>query len=165
MLKYGDDSETVFSNKSSNEMSTDMAESVKPLDASDKPMSGFRKAVTNASFSATDNTGAAGESIEQTTHREKHTAQNSNSNSKLFGKFSSPTANLPNFIIDGTSPHSRPEVRIEKRQSTNWLTSITHQRKLKFSDTPDKVTKSGAASKSFSSHKRSVKKTLQIKAK
>ncbi|KAK8382794.1 hypothetical protein O3P69_011380 [Scylla paramamosain] len=163
MLKYGDDSEAAFSNKSQNEISADMADSVKPLDASDKLMSGFRKTVTNVSFSVTDNSAVAGKSSEQTTQTEKKTDQNCSS--KQFGKFSSPTANLPNFIIDGTSPHSRPEVRIEKRRSTNWLTSISHQRKLKFSGTPAKVAKNGAASKSFSSHKKSVKKTLKIKSK
>lgn len=163
MLKYGEDSEAAFSGKNQNEIHGDMADSVKPLDASDKLMSGFRKAVTNVSFSVTDNSCITGESSRQTTQTERQTDKNCTS--KQFGKFSSPTANLPNFIIDGTSPHSRPEVRIEKRHNTNWLTCISHQRKLKFSETPEKVTKNGAASKPFSSHKKSVKKTLKIKSK
>ena len=163
MLKYGDDSEAALSTKGRDESSVDMGDSVKPIDATDKLMTGFRTPVTNVSFKVMEKSVATGESVAQETQTDQQNTQNCNVNH--FGKFSSPTADLPNYIIDGTSPHSRPESRIEKKRHTNWLTSMSHQRKLKFIETPDKVVKNAASSKAFSSYKKPVKKTLRIKPK
>ncbi|XP_050710726.1 denticleless protein homolog isoform X2 [Eriocheir sinensis] len=151
MLKY-DDSEPASLDKGQDGSSADVADSVHPIDAPDSLISYLRKPVTNSLFR--ENGTVADESSERIVQGNKQSADSSSH--KQFGKFSSPTANLPNYRVDGTSPHSRPEVKIEKKRHTNWLTSISHQRKLKFSKTPDKVIKNRASPRSTDSQKGGV---------
>lgn len=152
MLKYGDDPEAVSLGMAQDESNIDITNSVHPIDANVKMTNDFWRPVTNGLVA--ENSIVADKSSDKRSHADK---QNVVSGShKEFGKFSSPTANLPNYIVDGTSPHSRPEEKIEKKRNVNWLTSITHQRKLKFSKTPIKVIKNGASPKSVVSHKGGV---------
>lgn len=150
MLRYGGDSESDSLNKGQEDSSTDMADSLQPIDGQE---SDFRKPVTNRL--SIENGSVANENSELCVQTKKQDADSGGH--KWNGKFSSPTANLPNYIVDGTSPHNRPEVKIEKKRPTNWLTSISHQRKLNFSKTPDKVIKNPASPKSVPSQKSGCK--------
>ena len=76
-------------------------------------------------------------------------------------KFDSPTANLPNFVLDGTSPRVRP-TPVFKPQP-DWLSSLSKQRQLRA--TPEGKEKK--SKKSFypkSSTVRGSKKLLEIVA-
>lgn len=151
MLRY-DDPEPASLDKGQDDSPGDVADSIHPIDAPGSLINYLQKPVTNSLFR--ENGTIADESSERNIQGNK---QNPDSCShKPFGKFSSPTANLPNYIVDGTSPHSRPEVKVEKKRHTNWLTSISYQRKLKFSVTPDKVIKNGGPPRSMDSHKGGV---------
>ena len=55
--------------------------------------------------------------------------------------FESPTANLPNFVKDGSSPHNRP-IPVFNKKPSNWLNDLTKARRLKYGITPEKVSKS-----------------------
>ena len=51
--------------------------------------------------------------------------------SNTFSIFSSPTSKLPNFVLDGSSPHNRPELPVGKKKETNnWLATFSHKKKL-----------------------------------
>ncbi|KAK8742784.1 hypothetical protein OTU49_001671, partial [Cherax quadricarinatus] len=176
MLKYGDDSGcSVFRKcREKDEGTLEMADSVKPIEVQDKVALGvgFRKPVTNV----------ASKHVEKNEHFTKENIQKDDTVAQLpeprirmqsvscstsfqFGNLSSPTANLPNYIIDGLSPHNRREARVEKKRNTDWLTSFSHQKKLKFTRTPDKVIKKVVTLRSSYLQKQKERKVLKIKQK
>ncbi|XP_027236579.2 denticleless protein homolog [Penaeus vannamei] len=175
MLKYGDDARAHVSLKQEGgEGFTEMSESIKPIEAQDKVAldGGFRKPVTNIVNHSLENvkeesTSCPGEQLAKAPKMAENAVKNKSHFSPSAFRFrhlSSPTANLPNYVVDGSSPHNRPEVRVEKKKNTDWLTSFSHQRKLKFTRTPDKVERKHASG--FSSHvKKKEKKVLHIKQK
>lgn len=175
MLKYGDDARAHVSLKQEGgEGFTEMSESIKPIEAQDKVAldGGFRKPVTNIVNHSLENvkeesTCCPGEQLAKAPKMAENAVKNKSHFSPSAFRFrhlSSPTANLPNYVVDGSSPHNRPEVRVEKKKNTDWLTSFSHQRKLKFTRTPDKVERKHASG--FSSHvKKKEKKVLHIKQK
>jgi denticleless len=62
---------------------------------------------------------------------------------KLF----SPTANLPNYARDGTSPHQPNTTQSGKKRSrVDWLTSLRQQQRLKVVKTPEIISKPEALS-------------------
>ncbi|KAK3872802.1 hypothetical protein Pcinc_022155 [Petrolisthes cinctipes] len=119
MLKYGDDVDSKACINSDSVV--DVAESVKPIEVEDNASlsSGFRKPVTNSKLTCLE------------TIREENTSVCSKPKPFMFGNLSSPTANLPNYITDGKSPHKRPEVKVEKKPNLDWLTTFSHQKKFK----------------------------------
>lgn len=119
MLKYGDDVDSKICNNSDSVV--DVADSVKLIEMEGNTTlgSGFRKPVTNSKLTCVEDI------------IEDPTSACSKPKSFAFGNLSSPTANLPNFITDGTSPHKRPEVKVEKKRNLDWLTTFSHQKKAK----------------------------------
>lgn len=61
----------------------------------------------------------------------------------------SPTANLPNLIVDGTSPH-RPPLSKPRSRQTDWLTNYGKQRKKEGVAKPGKQTTPKSAGKQSS---------------
>lgn len=59
----------------------------------------------------------------------------------------SPTANLPNLVVDGTSPH-RPPLSKPRSRQTDWLTNYGKQRKKEGGAKPAKQTTPKSAKKS-----------------
>ncbi|VVD03299.1 unnamed protein product [Leptidea sinapis] len=58
----------------------------------------------------------------------------------MIVSFTTPTKNLPNFVLDGEAPHLRLMSPMKKKQdTTNWLTRIVREKKGKAVD-PDKIT-------------------------
>lgn len=50
--------------------------------------------------------------------------------------FTTPTKNLPNFVLDGEAPHLRLMSPVKKKQdTTNWLTLMVREKKGKSTDT------------------------------
>nr|XP_045626180.1 denticleless protein homolog [Procambarus clarkii] len=173
MLKYGDDvgSSILQKCKEKGEGVTEMTECMKPIEALGV---GFRKPVTNVASKLMEKSGHYIESKENL-HKDSTLTQLpepyinvqtvSSKTSFRIGNLSSPTANLPNYIVDGLSPHNRPETRVQKKRNTDWLTSFSHQRKLKFTRTPDKVIRNIVPSGSSGPHKQKDRKILKIKQK
>ncbi|XP_018011741.1 denticleless protein homolog [Hyalella azteca] len=64
-------------------------------------------------------------------------------------RFESPTANLPNFVKDGISPRPVPVLH-EKQITSNWLSTLSSQRKLQFSQTSDGKAASGKVTDTIS---------------
>ncbi|XP_069167941.1 LOW QUALITY PROTEIN: denticleless protein homolog [Procambarus clarkii] len=173
MLKYGDDvgSSILQKCKEKGEGVTEMTECMKPIEALGV---GFRKPVTNVASKLMEKSGHYIESKENL-HKDSTLTQlpepyinvqtSFSKTSFRIGNLSSPTANLPNYIVDGLSPHNRPETRVQKKRNTDWLTSFSHQRKLKFTRTPDKVIRNIVPSGSSGPHKQKDRKILKIKQK
>ncbi|KAG7173459.1 lethal(2)denticleless-like, partial [Homarus americanus] len=171
MLKYGDDSDA-SPGRREKENDGEVTDSVEPIEARDKVVlgNGFRTPVTNVSSRLAEKNAVGGDAKNDAVVKLPDPLVSKQTVSPpepfKFGRLSSPTANLPNFIVDGRSPHSRPETRVEKKRNTDWLTSLGHQRKLKFTRTPDKVVKEVATPLGSSPHKHTErKKVLQIKHK
>ena len=76
--------------------------------------------------------------------------------------FESPTANLPNFVKDGRSPHIRPVPVFPKKTPSNWLSDLSKARKLKYGETPEKESSSARKSKKKASVFGKSKKYLKI---
>ncbi|XP_071548771.1 uncharacterized protein l(2)dtl isoform X2 [Panulirus ornatus] len=176
MLKYGDEAGPSNPRKCQNigeESITDMNDSVKPIEIKDKEAigSGFRKPVTNVSSKCFEknayspNNENKDDIILQAL--ETHVSvQNASSPAQFrFGHLTSPTANLPNYVVDGLSPHSRPENKVEKKRPLDWLTSFSHQRKLKFTRVPEKNIKNLSQFGASGTHKHRERKVLHIKHK
>ncbi|XP_072938772.1 protein lethal(2)denticleless [Epargyreus clarus] len=54
--------------------------------------------------------------------------------------FTTPTKNLPNFVLDGEAPHHRLMSPVKKKQdTTDWLTLMVREKKGKTNDSVDKV--------------------------
>ncbi|XP_068215363.1 protein lethal(2)denticleless-like [Palaemon carinicauda] len=164
MLKYQEDEES-RSLKVCNEETSEMNECVKPIEDGDKVAlhTGFRKPVTNIVKRMLDDDDLL-DSCRITNKVPSKFESNNLTPSKpfRFGSLSSPTANLPNYVLDGSSPHNRPETPKEKKRNPDWLTNFGHQRKLKFSAVPDKGNLGRIGS--LVPHRRQ-KKILQIKRK
>lgn len=167
MLKYGEDegSKANADSPEQGEGMTEINDCVKPIEAQDKAALklGFRKPVTNISSKFTEKNVSFTNDGKITVPIQLPEAQDHNLPSPQpfrFGLLSSPTANLPNYVVDGSSPHNRPEVRTEKKRCTDWLTTFSNQRKLKFPRADDKA---GKISTPPTRH--GVKKILQIKCK
>ncbi|KAK7086294.1 hypothetical protein SK128_020087 [Halocaridina rubra] len=122
----------------------------------------FRKPVTNICTESPEddvcNTKRVGIRSESSEKENK----NNIPKSFRFGQWSSPTANLPNYVLDGASPHNRPEIKKEKRKNIDWLTNFSHQRKIKFSR---KHSKAVTVRSGYVVPKRTEKKILHIKGK
>lgn len=53
----------------------------------------------------------------------------------VSNRYSSPTMNLPNFVMDGEAPHLKLMSPVKKKQETvNWLQMITQEKKSKLSN-------------------------------
>lgn len=119
MLKYGDDVDSKTCNNSDSVV--DVVDNVKLIEMEGNTSlgSGFRKPVTNSKLTCLEDI------------MEDPPSACTKPKSFVFGNLSSPTANLPNFITDGTSPHKRPEVKVEKKRNLDWLTTFSHQKKAK----------------------------------
>ncbi|XP_064106296.1 denticleless protein homolog [Macrobrachium nipponense] len=139
MLKYEDDMASCSSTGHSEE-TIEMSECVKPIEDRDKVAldSGFRKPVTNIAKRLLEADVLDCSKINSKVSSKYESNNSTPSKHFKFGNLSSPTANLPNYVLDGSSPHNRPETPREKKRNPDWLTSFGHQRKLKFSAVPNK---------------------------
>ena len=80
-------------------------------------------------------------------------------------KFWSPTANLPNFVVDGRSPHSRtPSSSLTPKRRDDWLTCL-RLRKSASKQTNDTETKSPSSSRASKSRPSSSSKPKTSKPK
>ncbi|CAL4152658.1 unnamed protein product, partial [Meganyctiphanes norvegica] len=115
-------------------LTAEINDCVKPIESSDSNSVhiSFRKPVTNAVTRIQEF------EINNSSHSPIERSSSSICPKFSLKKLSSPTANLPNFVVDGRSPHSRPKNLVLKKKNPDWLTSLSHQRKLKFTRTPDK---------------------------
>lgn len=72
----------------------------------------------------------------------------------------SPTANLPNYVIDGRSPHNRCKVPTPKKKRPDWLTSLRQQK-----DKSHREVKRLPENKSTPTQRRSTRQTNSKKCK
>ncbi|XP_076046240.1 WD40 domain-containing protein denticleless [Oratosquilla oratoria] len=141
MLKY-DESETNLDKNRS--ISCETLDSIKPIEGAESYTG--RRPITNKPELKSevhscrelnidiDKDSGQSESLEKPISTVSHSVLPCQTHPKLM----SPTANLPNFVLDGSSPHNRPEKRMQPPKHKNWLTSFGYQCKLKLTRTPDK---------------------------
>lgn len=59
---------------------------------------------------------------------ESHVNENISANDKNTEIFSSPTVNLPNFVMDGTAPHLLQISPQKQKENVDWLTKIRKEK-------------------------------------
>ena len=133
MLHYGKISDITNESVSKSSTGVCIEDSVKPFD-SDMFNSLRKRSFRGIDDETESNIGYSEEKAKNIPNRIQLSISNDKEEPQTHkpfkSKFDSPTANLPNFVIDGTSPRTRPRPIFQSEKKTNWLESLSQQKKI-----------------------------------